>query len=295
MKLALTIIVLSGCGIDLAPTSEWVPADEIAGLLAPSVGGNRSAVSPAGDTIRVVTYNIRDGGVDPLVLAEAMRADPVLSLADIVLLQEELALPDEDSPRAALLARALDMGWFYAPARPEQTGTLGNAILSRFPMDNLEVMKLPIASRKRQRTAISASVHIGEVTLHVVTTHLDTTLNIADRILQLRPAVLDMTDMALVGGDFNTNPYLWEEGAVPAIPQSVVVDTDQAILLDDYMGGLGFENPTAQLGATETRYGIESRLDAVYAHNVTVVDRGIQRTIELSDHWPVWIDIKIQP
>ena len=107
--------------------------------------------------------------------------------------------------------------------------------------------------------------------------------------------MIELPEVALVGGDFNTNPYAWQEGEVPLVPTSQIVDTDQAPQLDDYMSSIGFTNPTAALGNTEVRYGIESRLDAVFVRGVAIGERGVERDVTLSDHWPVWVDVRTQP
>jgi endonuclease/exonuclease/phosphatase family metal-dependent hydrolase len=296
VKLALAI-ALGGCATNLAPSSTWKSADEMTGDRTPSIGAAPAAAAVFTGTLRVVTYNIRDGGASPVDIAHAFAADPGLARADIVLLQEEEAFPGEAEPRTAALAHQLGMGWFYAPARAtlDGAGTFGDAILSRFPMSELEVLDLPHAEGKLQRTATRAALDIGGTTLTVITTHLDTTINFTTRVLQLHPAVIDAPPLAIVGGDFNTNPYLWEHGDVPVIPDSVVVDTDQAAMLDDYMAGIGFANGTGALGNTEVRYGVESRLDAVYVRGGATGVGDVVRAVPLSDHWPVWVDIRIQP
>ncbi|MCE9577159.1 MAG: endonuclease/exonuclease/phosphatase family protein [Deltaproteobacteria bacterium] len=296
--IALVAATLGGCGlgVTLGAPGEWVPVEAIDGPFAPSVGAAPIAAAPAVDRpLRVVTYNIKDGGVEPEVLAAGILADPDLAQADVILIQEAVAYPDEPVSRIGRLAGALGMGWVYAPSRVFGTGTLGDAILSRYPLVDPAVMNLAVATRKRQRTAIAADIVVGGTALRIIDTHLDTSLNISDRILQLRPAVIDQPVATLVGGDFNTNPYAWQDGVVPVIPASKIADTDQAPLLDSYMAALAFANPTAAQGDTETRYGITSRLDAVYARGVTVTASQVDRAIGLSDHWPVWIDVKIAP
>ncbi len=292
--LALGLLV-TGCGLDvsLGAPGEWVPIEAIDGELAPSVGPPpTAAAAPIDRPLRVVTYNIKDGGAAPDVIAAAILAEPALAAADVILIQEGMAYPDEP-PRIGQLATALGMGWVYAPSRTQDGGTLGDAILSRYPLVDAAVMNLAVASRKRQRTALAADIEIGGARLRIVNTHLDTSLNITDRILPLRPAVLDQPTATLVGGDFNTNPYAWQDGLVPIVPAGAVADTDQAPLLDSYMASLAFANPTAALGDTEVRYGITSRLDAIYARGVTATAGGVERAVTLSDHWPVWIDVDV--
>jgi endonuclease/exonuclease/phosphatase family metal-dependent hydrolase len=288
------VCLLAACGTNLAPSADWQNADDMTGALAPSSGSAAAFASFTG-SLRVATFNVQDGGAPPAMIAAAFAADSGLARADIVLLQEEEAFGDEGSPRAAQLAELLGMSWFFAPARAtlDGRGTFGNAILSRFPLSGFEVLDLPHADGKLQRIAIRADVDLGGTTAAVMTTQLDTTINFTTRVLQLHPAVIDAPPLTIVGGDFNTNAYLWEHGDVPIVPDSVVVDTDQAVELDDYMGGIGFANGTSGLGNTEVRYGVESRLDAVYGRQVTTGAGAVVRDVNLSDHWPVWVDLKI--
>jgi endonuclease/exonuclease/phosphatase family metal-dependent hydrolase len=288
------ICMLAGCGA-LEGSAVWVPIDELQAPLNADVGASSQLMAPTPDRLRIVTFNVKDGGIDPAQLAASFREHPNLATADIVLLQETEAFPVEGATRVSRLAQELGMGWFYAPARPEKSGTLGDAILSRYPLEDLAVMQLPLAPHKRQRIAVTASLRIGDQAIAIVTTHLDTSLNITERILQARPAIIDQPIASIVGGDFNTNPYAWQESTVPLIPTSQIIDTDQAPLFDEYMARLGFANPTADLGPTNERLGILSRLDAVFVRGFEVVDRGVERDITSSDHWPVWVEIKIQP
>ena len=285
-----------GCGIDVGSSGEWVAIDQIHGPLEPGIGATPSlrALPAPGSTMRVMTYNILEGGIDPALLAQTIKDDPELSKADVIFLQEAKAFPEEGEMRTARLAAALGMGWTYVPARPElPTGTFGNAILSRYPITNIEKMDLPLVTRKRQRIAVAADLQIGDLTLRVVNTHLDTTLNIPGRIRQLRPAIIDQPDAVLVAGDFNTSPYAWEDGLVPLISTSPVVDTDQAKVFDRYMQSLGFVNPTAGIGPTAAKYGVEGRLDAVYTRGLTVTGGNVVYGVTVSDHFPVWIDVTL--
>jgi endonuclease/exonuclease/phosphatase family metal-dependent hydrolase len=294
VKLAMLACLLAGCG-DLDDSTEWLLTDELQAPLLADVGSPAQLMAPAIDRLRIVTFNVRDGGIDPALLAASFRSQPNLASADIVMLQEVVAFPEEGATRVSRLAQELGLGWFYAPARREHAGTLGDAILSRYPLEDLAVMRLPLAPHKRQRIAAKANLRLGDRVIALMTTHLDTSLNITERILQIRPAIIDLPTSAIVGGDFNTNPYAWQESTVPLLPTAQIVDTDQAPLFDDYMSRLGFENPTAELGPTNERLGIQSRLDAVFVRGFEVVARGVERDIMSSDHWPVWVEIRIAP
>lgn len=298
MKRALLALALCGCGLDLGPPSEWVEADTVPPPLTfesemPRGMAGGPLLSPI--TLRVVTFNVMMGA-DPALLAEQIRANAAIRDAAVYLLQEEEAYPAEGSSRAHRLAQALQLGYVYVPGRTKGDGTHGLAILSRYPIEDVQVMNLRLASKtptSNQRIAITATLIVGDVRLPIVDIHLETTLNIRDRILQLRPAVIDLPPMALVAGDFNTNPYLWEDGTVPVLPPSTIADTDQAPVLDGYMRGVGFATPAADVGPTESKYGISSRLDAIYTRGLEVTTAHVERDVAGSDHWPVWCDITL--
>lgn len=288
------VAILAGCYQETGPAGTWVPWDAVDGPLRPELGSPpapRAFVD--GAALRVVTYNV-EYGEDVVGLAAAIAGDPALAGAGLLLVQEIESYPGEGSSRAARLAAALELGWVYAPARPEGDGTHGLAVFSPYPLENLQVMELPFVDlpiSDHRRIAVALDVRLGARTLHVVNLHLDTRLNVTDRIVQLRPAVIDAPDQVLVGGDFNMNAYVWAEGAVPLVPVDSLADSDQAPIIDDYMGALGFATPTAALGATQQLGPVDSRLDAIYARGLVVVPGAVERDVDESDHWPLWVDL----
>jgi endonuclease/exonuclease/phosphatase family metal-dependent hydrolase len=290
----LVVGVCAGCGQAIGDPGPWTPIEDITGAFAPRAGAPPpgAPVFAASGTIRVVSFNIARGA-DPVGLAAALRAEPAVASADVWLIQETEDHAEEGAPRAELLAGALAAGWVYAPARYKEGGTHGLAILSRFPIEAVEVMALPHASGGLARIAMAADIAFGGSVLRVVNVHLDTRLNITDRILQLRPALLDLPPAVVVGGDLNTNPYRWEAGTLPVVPQETIVDTDQAPILDDYVRHLGFATPTAGSGPTEEMYGIESRLDAIFTRDLATGATEVERGVTGSDHWPLWLDVAV--
>ena len=56
---------------------------------------------------------------------------------------------------------------------------------------------------------------------------------------------------------------------------------------------LGFAAPTANVGPTERKYGVESRLDAIYTRGLIVGEGHVERSVAGSDHWPVWVDVTL--
>jgi endonuclease/exonuclease/phosphatase family metal-dependent hydrolase len=293
-RLAVLAIAVPACGMDLGAPAEWIPTDTIEGRMAVESGTApplRSAMPQSGDRIRVVTYNI-DMGAEPERVAAELHANAALAQADVWLLQEEEFYPGELTTRASRLAAGLGMGWLYVPSKEKGDGTHGLAIVSRFPIENADMMTLPITENWSRRIAVRADIVIGDTRLPVVDLHLETRINITDRILHIRPAVIDLPEQVIVGGDVNTNPFLWDDD-FPIVPTGQVASTDQAPLLDGYMRGLGFATPAADVGWTEAHLGVQSRLDAIFPRGLVTTDATVEREITASDHLPVWVDVTL--
>lgn len=286
---------VAGCGIDMTGAQPWVTVDELAPPLEPDAS-DAPASRPGGPQttgsvdVRIVSYNVQYGPDLPAITA-ALLAHPELAVADVFLVQEIEAYPDEPAPRAATLARALGMGHVYVPARLKEGGTHGLAILSRYPIRNVSKMDLP-ASRDHQiahRIAIAADLDIDGRLLHVIDVHLDTKLSARERIAQLYPAVIDAPATSIVAGDFNTAFVQWADG-VPVLTSSGA--SDQARVVDAYLTDLGFDAPTRDSGPTESMFGIEQRLDSIYTRGLDVTFGGVER-VGPSDHWPLWLDVHL--
>ncbi len=295
----VALLAVSAC----APTPEigdpqpWVPAEDIVGAFRPEIVPAAVPARAHGvqdGMLRVVTYNV-ERGQNVAGLATWFEKDAELRQADLVMVQEIEDHPGEGGSRTARLARRLKMGYVYAPERINGDGTHGTAILSAYPLSNVRVMQLPhvdLPFSEAQRIALSADVDLGDGrSFHVITMHLDTRMSIQQRILQIRPAIIDAPDRTVVGGDFNTNPYMWADGSIPQLPTNTVAGTDQAPMFDDYMRHVGFATPTQDLGPTERNGPQDSRLDSIFVRGLDVVPGQVEREVDLSDHWPLWVDV----
>ncbi len=244
--------------------------------------------------IRIATWNV-EHGVRPDRLAHALGAHTALRDADLILVQEIEHHRAEAEERAAVLARDLGKLFAYAPARSIRAGSHGLAILSAQPLTDVVRIALPavgVGPFVCDRAAIAATTVLGGHPLRVVNVHLDTRLNAAERIAQVAPAFADASraSVAVAGGDFNTAPFRFLRNNLP------IGRADQATALDDAAAAHELHNATAQLGTTtRRRHFFPWRLDAIYTRGLTVDDAGIARDIRLTDHVPIWIDVRWPP
>lgn len=294
MKWIAALGLLTACSLELGPSGTWIDASELTGAFAPELMQPPEVALAARGRLRVTTFNV-ERGANVAGLAREITTAPGIAATDVLLVQEIESYPDEGSSRASQLAAALGMGYVYAPERIQGSGTHGPAILSHWPLERVQVMKLPFADQpwsRAPRIALAADVRVRGFVLRVIDVHLDTRINIGERILQLRPAVLDAPAPVIVGGDFNTNPYAWLGEAVPDVPTSSIVDTDQASALDDYMRHIDYDTPTAALGPTVDFEGVlDARLDSIYTRGIASEPGAVERGVTISDHFPLFIDV----
>jgi endonuclease/exonuclease/phosphatase family metal-dependent hydrolase len=300
MRVLVVAVVIAGCsGIGDEPIPVWLPADTIVGTLRPQIMQPPVPEAPR-DVLRIATYNTYQG-VEVDRVAPALLRDPELARVDVLLLQETEQVPYDEPSDAAALAAVMGMGYVYAPNSEAEDGTRGLSILSRFPVRDVEVMYLADAielgfNNTSARAAVAVVIDAPSAPLRIVNVHLDVVLNIAERILQLRPVVFDQPSPIVVGGDVNTNDYVWSDPLIPLFPIDAAADTAQAPMLDAYMRELEYTTPTASLGDTWHGLPESMRLDAIYTRGVQNGAGAVQRELDhLSDHRPLWLDIKIQP
>ncbi len=270
---------------------ELSATDEREGALQPEIG-QTIAPPAARSTLRVVTFNVHHADDLPALIRSIQR-NPALCAADVFLLQEIESYKSEGASRTHKLARALKLHYVYAPARhTEDGGTHGLAILSRYPLSDITVIPLKqfdLNLNTRRRIALAATVDVGSRSLRFYNLHLDTRVNLEERLAQLRPVVRAAVEQAIphviLGGDFNTNPFRWLFHVIP------VFYSDQADTVDEFMRENGFATPFAEAGSTNRKPVLRFRVDSIYSRGLTVKGFGIDRSVEVSDHFPLWLDI----
>jgi endonuclease/exonuclease/phosphatase family metal-dependent hydrolase len=165
---------------------------------------------PAGaPSVRVMDYNLHngfntDGGMNLEALAQVIED----SGADIVGLQEVARgwIIYGSVDMIQWLSQRLDMPYAYGPTEGLQWG---NAILSRYPIQNVETGPLPPEELRLRRGYILAQIETAGGDLRVMNTHLHNPEEDSEIRQQQVPALLDDwagAPRTVIMGDFNAEP-----------------------------------------------------------------------------------------
>jgi endonuclease/exonuclease/phosphatase family metal-dependent hydrolase len=186
--------------------------------------------------LRVISWNI-EKGIHWKEIVETLRVEPHLRVADLILLNEvDVGMARSGNHHiASEVAHALKMNYVFAPAHLEltkgtgtdldapgenKTGVQGNAILSRYPLGEAQIIELPRCDdffqsqekRYGRRVALKTTVYTDKGSLWAVSSHLEVRKTPACRAVQMR-AILDFLSRqpdhrpTLLGGDWNTHTF----------------------------------------------------------------------------------------
>jgi len=167
-------------------------------------------------SFRIATYNIHKGrGLDGRVRIERILCVLLEINADLIALQEVINRRDRypEDRQAHYLADALGFSYRVGETRRHRLGILGNATLSRWPIDGSRHIDLSVAGRT-PRGALRTDIRMGDHLLHVFNVHLGTAARerrvqarlIDERLLK----AMDVSGQRIVMGDFND----WNHGMV---------------------------------------------------------------------------------
>jgi endonuclease/exonuclease/phosphatase family metal-dependent hydrolase len=239
--------------------------------------------------IKIVSYNIRyRAGEDLDKLLKLFREDPEIGNAVLLGLQEV----DRNKKRtqhantARIIADGLGFNYAWAappPAKPDDEEETGVTIMSPFPISNIRRMVLPHEGpNQRRRVALGATVRIYGKDFRVYSMHGETRIAMNKKIEQMNTLIEDLKRFpesmpVIVVGDFNT----WEANA----------ERNTIKLFRD----AGLQTPFGSQSTFRARVlfvPIEFRLDWVWLRGVQVLTFGIDKKISLSDHYPLWTNLK---
>lgn len=196
---AAAIAAGTGCRTGVNYTSLAGP--RYIGAVAPAP---HAAAPPA--TIRLVTFNIQFAReIDSAIVL--LQSAAALAHADVIALQEM------DAWGTSRIADALGMSYVYYPAtvHPATGRDFGNAILSRWPIQDDEKVILPHLARfgKTERIATAATLLISGVPVRVYSVHLATQIGAGPgaRRDQVRAVLADAAayPRVIVSGDMNSH------------------------------------------------------------------------------------------
>lgn len=284
--LSFLILSVLSVPVNLSPRAAGREPDLL--LETGSASKLRAPATTPPSTIKIVSYNIRwRGGEDLRELIELLRSDNEIGQATIIGLQEV----DRNRKRtgntntARLIAEELGLRYAWAappppPGKEQQEEETGVAILSLYPLTDVTRIVLPHAGPGgRRRVAMGATITIGPNALRVYTVHAETRTTKEKRTQQFQ-AVLDdlaqqpLKERAVVLGDFNT-----------------ITDDDRRATSQLFTAAR-FQTPFPNSEPTWKTFIIKLKLDWVWLRGLRPLDYGIDRKIGLSDHWPLWVNVR---
>jgi endonuclease/exonuclease/phosphatase family metal-dependent hydrolase len=245
--------------------------------------------STAPAELKIVSYNIRWRSGDELKkLTKLLQEDPEIGGAAILALQEvdRRKKRTGNSNVAKLMADELGMHYTWAAppaAKPDDEEETGVALLSAYPLSDVRRIVLPHEGpNKRRRAGVGATVEVHDRKWRVYSIHAETRIPFDKKLEQFKAILQDLAqyppDMpAIVMGDFNT----WEANA----------DRKTIKLFTE----AGMRTPFGAQSTFKRRIlimPIEFRLDWVWLRGLEAASYGIDRKVEVSDHWPLWTNVR---
>jgi len=241
--------------------------------------------------LRVVSYNIRwRSGDDLKQLIKHFRENTELGSPTIIGLQEVDRQKKRSGKTNTAKLIAEELGLYYAWAAPpapndsseEETGV---AILSVYPLKDVRRIVLPHEGPgHRRRVALGATLKVGEVELRVYSAHAETRISMDKKLEQLNSLFDDLKRHgpnlpSIIMGDFNT----WQADAAP---RTIKLFSDA-----------GFSTPFGSQSTFSRKVlfvPIDFRLDWIWMRGLEAITCGIDRDLEVSDHWPLWTNVRLK-
>ena len=212
--------------------------------------------------------------------------------ADVMVLQEVVERPGQPSV-AHQIADELNLQAVYRASFALADGrTVGLATLARFPITEARVLALKrfnLSFRSRDRVALAATLEAPSGPILTYNVHLDTRINVSDRVDQITAIVDDLdavpgpeTTRAIVAGDFNTNDNLWLFHTIP-----VPFLGRQGHGLQRFMARRGLVS-AFERGATHDV--LRMRLDWMFLKGMAPTARAIH-PLKISDHHALMVSV----
>ncbi|HYV82562.1 MAG TPA: endonuclease/exonuclease/phosphatase family protein [Pyrinomonadaceae bacterium] len=240
--------------------------------------------------IKVISYNIRwRGGDDLQTLIKLLQEDPEIGCASILALQEVDRHKKRTGHHNTVKTIADALGMYYAWAAPpspnstdeEETGV---AILSFYPLSDVHRIVLPHPGPgQRRRVALGATIEMPNGRWRIYSAHAETRIKIGKKLEQYKAVLDDLAkfpaDMpAMVMGDFNT----WEPNVGGKVKK--------------LFSNAGWKTPFEDQSTFRRKVlfvPIELKLDWVWLRGLEAATFGIDKKVEVSDHFPLWTNVRM--
>ena len=260
-------------------------------LLEAGQGATVRTLTAPPSEVKIISYNIRwRSGDDLKTLIKLLQEDPEIGGAAILALQEVDRHKKRTGHNNTVKMIADALGLYYAwaappTAKPTDEEETGVAILSVYPLSDVRRIVLPHAGpNKRRRVALGATVQMHDRRWRVYSAHAETRIAMGKKLEQYKAVLDDLAqfpaDMpAIVMGDFNT----WE----PNADGKVVKLFSKAGLKTPFGDQSTFRRKVLFVP-------IELKLDWVWLRGLEAATFGIDRKVEVSDHWPLWTNVRLR-
>ena len=260
-------------------------------LLESGHGATVRTLTAAPSEIKVISYNIRwRSGDDLKTLIKLLQEDPEIGGASILALQEvdRHKKRTDHNNTVKMIADALGMyyAWAAPPtANPTDEEETGVAILSVYPLSDVRRIVLPHAGPgKRRRVALGATVEMHNRRWRIYSAHAETRIKLNKKLEQYKAVLDDLAQFpphmpAMVMGDFNT----WEPNADGKVVK--------------LFSNSGLKTPFKDHSTFRRKVlfvPIELKLDWVWLRGLEAATCGIDRGVEVSDHWPLWTNVRLR-
>lgn len=238
----------------------------------------------------VSSLNI-DKEISEAPLLTVLHRSRMNQLPHILLLQEVGDSAESGRLLVRRLARKAGMAAVYIPgAGSDFNSGLGLALLTRLPIleaRTLALQEFDLVIRSRCRSALAVDLLGPWGPLRVYNVHLDTRINAKERIQQLSAVIEHASESegtVVVGGDLNTNNFLWLRRVIP-----IPFVGRQVKRLTRYMTRHDFTTPfeSFELGTHEM---FNLKLDWIFARGAEFLDAEIE-IVGFSDHHLIWAKI----
>jgi endonuclease/exonuclease/phosphatase family metal-dependent hydrolase len=241
-----------------------------------------TATASLPSTFKLATFNVHRRPGESI--ARGISSDQALRDADLVVLQE---VPNAGACGAACVAgQKLGMYSAYEQDFLYKEGTLGQAILSRVPLEAPRIIELPYYVNRNNALAVTVRIGDQPVALYVV--HLTDELSVEERMTQLRPVLEDAARQptpVIIAGDLNAS--------VNFVRHKIWLPRRHAAeRLEAFVRSYGFSTPVA--GSGSTFRVVPSKLDGIYTRGFSTGSFGTAHGDDVSDHLALWAVLSLR-